>query len=219
MTVFLQPQPVFRVFDANGVPLDGGKVYTYASGTLTPLATYTDYTGGTPNQNPVTLNPAGEANIWWANAYYTVVIKDANGNTQSTTDGYGPGPIGASSAAGFGAATDIASAATVDLGTLPTHFANITGTATISSFGTTASLDAPLYLVKFASTATLTQSGNLLLPMNADMVTVAQDHAWAEYLGSGAWRLFGYVGADGSIYSSGTINCATLNVTTTANLP
>lgn len=219
MTVFLQPAPVFRVFDANGSPLDGGKVYTYASGTQTPLATYTDYTGGTSNQNPVTLDAAGEANIWWANAYYTVVIKDKNGNTISTTDGYGPGPTSASGNSGFGAATDIASAATVDIGTLSSHFANITGTQTISSLGTSATLAAPLYLIKFASTVTLVQSGNLQLPMQANMTTVAQDHTWAEYLGSGAWRLFGYVGADGSIYSSGTINCATLNVTTTANLP
>lgn len=219
MTASLQPPPVFRVLDSNGAPLNGGKVYTYASGTASPLDTFTDYTGDTANTNPVILNAAGEANIWYANAFYTLVVFDADGVQQSSTDGVGPGPLGTSDSVGFGAATDIASDALTDLGTIATHFANITGTNTITSFGSAASLNAPLYLVKFASTATLQNGPNLLLPMQADMVTVAQDHSWAEYLGSGAWRLFGYVGADGSIYSSGTINCAVLNVTTTANLP
>lgn len=219
MTTSLIIFPRFRAFDSDGAVLAGGQVFTYAAGTSTPLASYTDYTGDTANTNPVVLDASGQADIWLSAAFYKVVLEDANGVVLWTVDNVGPGPLSSSSSSGFGAATNIASAALTDVGTLPSHFANITGTSTITSFGSSASLDAPLYLVKFASTATLTQSANLLLPMNANMVTVAQDHAWAEYLGSGAWRLFGYVGADGSIYSSGTINCATLNVTTTANLP
>jgi hypothetical protein len=45
--------PLFRAFDPNGLPLAGGKVYTYAAGTSTPLATYTDQAGSTTNANPV----------------------------------------------------------------------------------------------------------------------------------------------------------------------
>lgn len=211
--------PKFRAFDNDGAVLDGGLVYTYAARTATPLDSFTTYNADTANTNPVVLDTSGQADIWLASAFYKVILTDKNGVQLWSVDNVGPGPLSSSSASGFGAATDIASDALTDLGTIATHFANITGTNTITSFGSAASLNAPLYLVKFASTSTLQNGPNLLLPMQADMVTVAQDHSWAEYLGSGAWRLFGYVGADGSIYSSGTINCAVLNVTTTANLP
>jgi hypothetical protein len=47
MTVNLSPfaNPGAQFFDDNGDPLTGGKVYTYAAGTTTPLATYTTSTG------------------------------------------------------------------------------------------------------------------------------------------------------------------------------
>lgn len=60
----LSPQPKLQFFDANGDPLAGGKLYSYAAGTTTPLATYTDYGGGTANANPVVLNSRGEASVW-----------------------------------------------------------------------------------------------------------------------------------------------------------
>lgn len=202
--------PKFRAFDNDGAVLDGGLVYTYAAGTATPLDSYTTYFADVANANPVILDASGQADIWLANAFYKVILTDKNGVQLWSVDNVGPGPLSSSSSSGFGAATDIDSNSLTDLGTIPSHFANITGTDTINSFGSSASLNAPLYLVKFASTATLVQSANLLLPMNANMTAVAQDHSWAEYLGSGAWRLFGYVGADGSIYSSGTITCKNL---------
>jgi len=51
----LTPTPKQQFLDANGNPLSGGKVYTYAAGTTTPLVTYTDESGTTPNTNPVIL--------------------------------------------------------------------------------------------------------------------------------------------------------------------
>ena len=60
----LSPLPKLQFFDANGNPLSGGKLYTYAAGTTTPLATYTDSSGATPNANPVILNSRGEASVW-----------------------------------------------------------------------------------------------------------------------------------------------------------
>jgi len=48
----LAPQPKAQFFDANGNPLVGGKVYTYAAGTSTPLSTFTDASEGTANTNP-----------------------------------------------------------------------------------------------------------------------------------------------------------------------
>ncbi len=60
----IAPVPKLQFFDANGNPLVGGKLYTYAAGTTTPLATYTDNGGGTTNANPVILDSRGEASVW-----------------------------------------------------------------------------------------------------------------------------------------------------------
>jgi hypothetical protein len=70
MTTYISPQPKLQFLDNNGVPLSGGKVYTYAAGTTTPLTTYTDYTGSTANSNPVILNSRGECDIWLGTSSY-----------------------------------------------------------------------------------------------------------------------------------------------------
>lgn len=48
-----------QFFGTDGKPLAGGKICTYQAGTTTPLATYTDATAGTSNDNPIILNSAG----------------------------------------------------------------------------------------------------------------------------------------------------------------
>jgi len=61
MAVILSPLAGagWQFFDDNGDPLTGGLLYTYAAGTTTPLTTYTDSTGATPNTNPIVLDSAG----------------------------------------------------------------------------------------------------------------------------------------------------------------
>lgn len=59
-----------------GLPLVGGKVYTYAAGTNTPQVTYSDAAGTIPNTNPVILDARGEATIFWSGTY-KVVLRDA----------------------------------------------------------------------------------------------------------------------------------------------
>ena len=49
----------WQLFDANGVPLAGGKIYTYEAGSSTPAATYTTYTGVANHTNPIVLDSAG----------------------------------------------------------------------------------------------------------------------------------------------------------------
>ncbi len=71
----LMPQGKQQYLADDGTPLSGGKLYTYAAGTSTPLATYSEYTGTTANANPVILDSRGEASIYWANAAYKVVLK------------------------------------------------------------------------------------------------------------------------------------------------
>jgi hypothetical protein len=60
----LSPPPKLQFFGTDGLPLVGGKLYTYAAGTTTPLATYVDHTGTTTNTNPVILDSNGEADVW-----------------------------------------------------------------------------------------------------------------------------------------------------------
>lgn len=48
-----------QFFDNNGVPLAGGKIYSYQAGTTTPQATYTTNAGDVPRTNPIFLDAAG----------------------------------------------------------------------------------------------------------------------------------------------------------------
>ena len=73
----LLPVPYYELRDDDGNPLAGGKVYTYAAGTTTPQATYTSEGAGTPNANPVVLDAAGRAVIFWSGSY-KIKITDAN---------------------------------------------------------------------------------------------------------------------------------------------
>ncbi len=83
----LTPTPKQQFFDANGNPLVAGKVYTYAGGTTTPIATFTDQAGGTANTNPIILDSRGMANIWLQPTIaYKFLITDSNDVTQYTTD-------------------------------------------------------------------------------------------------------------------------------------
>lgn len=74
----LTPAPKMQFFDINGEPLVGGKVYTYEAGTTTPIVTYTDNTGASPNPNPIILNARGEASIWLGADIYKFKLTDAN---------------------------------------------------------------------------------------------------------------------------------------------
>lgn len=78
--------PVVQWFDNNGNPLSGGLISTFAAGTTTPQATFTDSTGGTPNANPVVLDAAGRAQIWFGAASYKLVLKTSAGVTLMTID-------------------------------------------------------------------------------------------------------------------------------------
>lgn len=83
----LSPTPKLQFFGTDGLPLVGGKLYTYAAGTTTPLATYVDYLGVTQNTNPVILDSNGEANVWLVDTTtYKFVLKTADDVLLYTTD-------------------------------------------------------------------------------------------------------------------------------------
>jgi len=64
MTTSVTIFPVFTGTDAaTGIPLAGGKLYTYDAGTNNPKATYSDAAGLIPNANPIILDSKGQARV------------------------------------------------------------------------------------------------------------------------------------------------------------
>lgn len=94
----LMPNGKQQFFYTNGLPLVGGKVFTYAAGTTTPKATFSDSAGSVPNTNPIILDSRGEALVYWSGAY-KVVLQDALGNTLYTVDNYVTDPAAIAAAA------------------------------------------------------------------------------------------------------------------------
>jgi len=78
-----------QYFDDNGVPLNGGLLYSYAAGTsqVTNKATYSDSEGTTANANPIVLDSAGRAQMFLESGAYDFVLKDSDGVTIWTEEG------------------------------------------------------------------------------------------------------------------------------------
>jgi hypothetical protein len=72
-----------------GLPLSGGKIYTYQAGSSTPLATYTTINGTIANANPIILGTDGRTpnEIWLTYGYnYKFILQDSVGSTIATYD-------------------------------------------------------------------------------------------------------------------------------------
>lgn len=156
------PHPVFN--NAVGLACAGCSLYSYAAGSTTPQATFTDSTGATQNTNPLILGadggpltPSGTSGaIWMGQLAYKFVLIDLLNNTVFTVDdinangagGLFPcGPSGAiqianSAVTGFSCDPTITintSAHSINVGTLPTAHVSIgsLGTPTSWVFDTT----------------------------------------------------------------------------------
>ena len=93
MAVFLSPVggAAAQFFTNTGAAvLTGGKLYTYAAGTTTPLASYTTNSGNVARTNPIVLDSAGRVpdggEIWITLAQYKFVLKDTNDVLIATWD-------------------------------------------------------------------------------------------------------------------------------------
>jgi WD40 repeat protein len=75
-----------KYYGPNGALPPGGKLFSYAAGTSTPQATYTDQSAGTPNANPTILDSNGHANIWITNQGYKLQLQDSLGTVLWTID-------------------------------------------------------------------------------------------------------------------------------------
>lgn len=136
-----------------GLPCAFCTLGTYAAGTTTPLATYTDSSGGPQNPNPIVLDAAGGANIWMGANSYKLILKDASGTTIWSVDQVNAArlfPCGSSGA--IQVANSTANGLTCDstitinttthsisVGTLPANHVTIgaVGTPTLWTFDTT----------------------------------------------------------------------------------
>lgn len=94
-----------QFFDNNGVPLSGGKLYSYAASTTTPKATFTSSSGNVPHTNPIILDSSGRVpsggEIWLTSGEaYKFVLETSTGILLGTWDniyGYTTGTADASS--------------------------------------------------------------------------------------------------------------------------
>lgn len=82
----------------------------------------------------------------------------------------------------------IASASTCDIALSDAERVQVTGTTTITSFGSSGSAGL-IREVHFASALTINASANIILPSSTNITTVAGDVAVLRYEGSGIWRL------------------------------
>lgn len=79
----------WQFFGNDGVPLAGGKLYTYLAGSTTPQASYTTSTGLVANTNPIILNSAGRLDneVWLpAGVSYKFVLNNSLDVTLGTYD-------------------------------------------------------------------------------------------------------------------------------------
>lgn len=81
----LMPEGKQSFRDDDGLPLVGGKVWTYNAGTSSPRPTYQDAAGTVPNTNPIILDARGEATVFWSGAY-KIVLMDPNDVVVWTVD-------------------------------------------------------------------------------------------------------------------------------------
>jgi hypothetical protein len=73
----------------DGLPLNGGLLYSYQAGSSTPLATYTDVNGLIPNANPIVLNTDGRvpSAVWLTEGFnYKFLLKTSANVTVATYD-------------------------------------------------------------------------------------------------------------------------------------
>ena len=179
--------PLSQELDGNGDPYSGAKLYFYETGTSTPLDSYSDSTLSTANANPVVADANGRfGGIFLKTQDYKVVLKTSADVTVWTAD-----PVSGTATAAETKGSDIASAATTDIGASSGQYVEVTGTTTITALGTT---DAGTRrIVRFMGALTLTYNAtSLILPGDANITTAADDTATFISLGSGNWICVDY---------------------------
>ena len=112
--------------------------------------------------------------------------------------------------------TDIASAATTDIGAALGNYVQITGTTTITGLGTVGA--GVIRFLTFTGILTLTYNAtSLILPTSASIVTAAGDTATLISEGSGNWRCITYQRATGTALVGGATGDVSSNTATSVD--
>jgi hypothetical protein len=179
---------IFTVLGINGAALVGAKLYWYATGTTTPVVTYSDQATTVANQNPVPADGYGRfPQIWLPAASYKFVLTDASNNVIRTQDPWVSEPSAPTIAAALnsflagssalpiangGTASTTAVNALAALGGLPLTGGALTGNVTRATKGGLA----------YFNTAAMTDFQVFLTPMaSADPRTPTSGQVWARY--------------------------------------
>lgn len=88
MSVNLCPLAAAQLELSTGLPAVGNLLFFYVAGSSTKATTYTDYTGATPNTNPLVLNSLGmpTTEIWLTNGVtYDIVYAPSNDTDPPTS--------------------------------------------------------------------------------------------------------------------------------------
>ena len=96
-TGIISPSPFLTVLDNSGRTVNNACVWTYAAGTTTPIATYTDQALSVPNTNPIRSDSAGRFTAFLVQGtsykfvYEAPCTPPAHGSVYRTADNIGTG--------------------------------------------------------------------------------------------------------------------------------
>jgi hypothetical protein len=205
--------PVDQLINSQLLTLYGGVDFGSPNAyEITYSAPYTSYTAGNPviyfiasnsNTGPSTINVNGLGIVPIVNPNGSPLTAGQIVNNQMVQIVWQNGQfiltsIGATTGLNigtFGAEASIAAANVTDLGSTGSHTINVTGSSVITSLGTSASINAPIFMVRFSGTNTLTYNAtSLITPLGVNINVNTGDAMLAEYLGSGNWKILIYQG-------------------------
>jgi len=147
----LSPYGKFRAFSNAGLPLSGGKLYTYEANTTTPKPTYTDASEDTANANPVVLDSNGYADVWLEGGAYKFILKDSTDVTLWTVD-----DITSDEARSFGYTTATLSTNTSITSVYDSYFLICTAALTLSLLPAATAGDGFFFIVKNTGSGVVT---------------------------------------------------------------
>lgn len=77
---------VRQQFNSNGSPVANGLLFAYAAGTTNKATTYKDFSGTTPNTNPIVLDENGECDLWLDESEVYKLVLSPPGDTDPPTN-------------------------------------------------------------------------------------------------------------------------------------
>lgn len=203
-------------FTMSGDPGTENNTFVYVGGVYQQKATYSQ-SGTTITFSTAPPSGTGNIEVIWIQPQAIGVPSDGTVTSVKIVDGsvisskIADGSVTSakltsnqltlSNALNEAASVTIASASTVDIGAASANTITISGTTTITSFGTIAA--GAIRRVVFSGALTLTHNAtSLILPGSANITTAAGDTAEFLSLGSGNWRCIRYSPASGSSVTS-----------------